>query len=57
MSCNETETLQNLSDIPGVLKKYRRQINNRTNAFCLIFIIFTVLNKAYLKSDSETKIV
>ena len=43
--------------IPGVSKKVSAFINNRTKVFCLIFILFSVLNTAYPNSDFETKIV
>ena len=41
----------------GVLKKYRRLINNRTKGFCLIFIVFRVWNKMYRNLDFEMKTV
>ena len=37
-----------LSLLPGVPKKYRRLINNRTKVFCLILRISFILDKACL---------
>ena len=42
-------------NIPGVPKKYRCLINNRTKAFCLIPKISFCLNKTQIKSHFETK--
>ena len=37
-------------------EKYRSLINNETQLLRLIFILFSVLNKAYHNLDFETKI-
>ena len=56
--CKEKEFLiYKLVALPGVPKKYRRLINNRTKVFCLIFRISSILNKTYPYLDFEIKIV
>ena len=45
------------SCIPGVPKKERSLINDRTKVFGLISQYFSILNKAYPKLDFKTKIV
>ena len=44
-------------DLPGVPKKYRRLSKNRTKAFCLIFRLSLLLDKAYPNLDFDIKIV
>ena len=50
-------THQRFVALPSVPEKYQCLIKNRTKVFCLVFKFLSILNKAYLNLDLETKIV